>query len=143
MTNERRMQQLIQAIGSTLGGLLFKNTSGVAREVRRDGSIRPIRYGLGNISAQLNQRMKSSDLIGITTVQITPDMVGRTFGVFTAVEVKTPGWRYTGTGREVAQKFFIDKIREWGGIAGFATNPGDYSQLIKEFTDGIDNKTSN
>lgn len=56
----------------------------------------------------------SSDIIGISTVTITPEMIGRTVGVFTALEIKAP----KGIERE-AQTAFIATIRQLGGIAGF------------------------
>lgn len=78
-----------------------------------------IRFGLGNDSPRINKIFKSSDLIGVTPVVITPEMVGSTVGVFTAIECKAPGWRYSGDDREIAQKRFLDKVLELGGIARF------------------------
>lgn len=54
----------------------------------------------------------SSDLIGWTTVKITPDLVGLDIAVFTAVEVKTPDGRLSDE-----QKQFIKVVRESGGFA--------------------------
>jgi hypothetical protein len=63
----------------------------------------------------MNQRIKSSDLIGITPVLITQEMVGYRLGVFTAREIKRPGWVYTGQPREVAQQRFGDIVIAHGG----------------------------
>ncbi len=41
-----------------------------------------VRFGVGGKGG--------SDLIGITPVTVTPEMVGKKLGIFTAVEVKTP-----------------------------------------------------
>jgi len=111
------------------GGLLLRNNSGAAV----DGRGIPVRFGLGNDSAKLNKKFKSSDLIGLTPLVIRPEHVGRTWGVFTAVEVKKPGWKYTATDREKAQLFFINSIRARGGIGIFATAPGDYTNSIAGF----------
>lgn len=53
----------------------------------------------------------SSDLIGWTTVTITPEMFGKRVAVFTALEVKTP------TGRTSSEQLnFVDTVRAAGGL---------------------------
>lgn len=100
------------------GCQLMRNNSGALL----DATGRPVRYGLGNISKAHNDKIKSSDLIGFTKVVITPDMVGKTIAVFTAVEVKESTWNYQKKldARELAQLNFIVWIRKNGGLAGFA-----------------------
>ena len=73
--SEKRVEQEIMLAVSKTGGVIFKNNVGQA--YTKDGQ--PFRYGLVK---------GSSDLIGITPVTITQDMVGSTLGVFTAIEVK-------------------------------------------------------
>lgn len=68
----------------------------------------------------------SSDLIGYTTINITPDMVGRQVAIFTAVEVKTQTGRATP-----AQLNFIEQVRRAGGIAGIARTPDEARNLIQ------------
>lgn len=70
----------------------------------------------------------SSDLIGWTTMQITPDMVGHRVAVFTALEVKT------ATGRPSNEQLnFIQRVRDAGGIAGIARTPQEAQRIITEF----------
>lgn len=118
---ESLIQQAIRIEASRRGCLLLRNNSGACQ----DSTGRQIRYGLGNDSAQINKAIKSSDLIGIYPVLITPDMVGQTLGVFLAVECKRPGWYYTGTEREAAQLKFHEIVKKHGGYGLFATGPQD------------------
>lgn len=68
----------------------------------------------------------SSDLIGFKSVTITPDMVGKTVAVFTAIEVKTP------TGRPTKEQLnFIQRVQQAGGIAGIARNEHEAEYLVK------------
>lgn len=68
----------------------------------------------------------SSDLIGWTPIKITPEMVGKTIGVFTAIEVKKPGGRISKP-----QLNFIRRVNEDGGIAGIATSENEAINLIQ------------
>jgi hypothetical protein len=123
-TNITRLVMLI--ISKFTGTTIFRNNTGMGwtGEVSRlkDGSImirdpRPLHAGLCK---------GSSDLIGWTTREITPDMVGKKIAIFTAVEVK--GER----GRATAEQLnFIQRVRECGGIAGIARNPEDARNLIE------------
>ncbi len=81
----------------------------------------PIRAGLANDSMKLNAEIKSSDLILAIPRVITPSMVGGTIAQFGSVEVKKPGWRYTGTEREEAQGNWLALIQSIGGFATFST----------------------
>lgn len=115
--SEASAQQRIRLAESKRGARLWRNNVGAA--TASDG--RHIRYGLCNDSQALNRQIKSSDLIGVTPVVITPGMVGDKIGVFTAIEVKKPGWCYTATDREAAQFAWIELILGLGGIAKFST----------------------
>jgi len=62
----------------------------------------------------------SSDLIGLKSVKITPEMVGSTLAVFTAVEVKTP------TGKiSTEQISFINMVQKMGGIGIICRDEND------------------
>lgn len=93
------------------GVLLWRNNVGVLQ----DETGRPVRYGLANESKQQNEKLKSSDLIGI-----------KPNGQLVAREMKPPGWVYTGTDREVAQLAFITLILAKGGDAAFSTGPSQW-----------------
>ena len=54
----------------------------------------------------------SSDLIGISSVIVTPDMVGKRVGLFTAIECKSGP-----NGPTPSQASFINMVRDLGGIA--------------------------
>ena len=111
-----------------LGVDLWRNNNGAFQ----DETGRWVRYGLCNESAQQAKHVKSSDLIGITPVMITPDMVGQVIGVFTAIETKPTGWRLVPSDdRGLAQKKFHDIVKKAGGFAGFASTVADFRKIIK------------
>lgn len=113
---ESNIQRLIMLAASDAGVTVFRNNIGAYTTA--DGYR--IKYGVGNPGG--------SDLIGITPVTITPDMVGRTVGVFTALEVKTKTGKPTQ-----AQLNFQRVITSSGGIAGVVRSPDEALTLIKNF----------
>jgi len=127
MKSESELQQLIQLAGPMFGCILLRNNSGCLK----DSKGRLVRFGIGNVSERHNEISKSSDLIGITEIVITPDMVGKTVGVFTAIEVKREDWQPRGDKREKAQQAFIDWVIARGGIAGFANSVERFKQILK------------
>ncbi len=80
-------------------GRIFRNNTGSV--VTQDGRF--ITFGLC---------VGSSDLIGWTEIEITPEMVGQKLAVFTAVEVKKKGKKPSKE-----QLNFIRIVSEAGGIA--------------------------
>lgn len=126
---ESQIQQEIQLEAARLDCILLRNNSGALPD--RQG--REVRFGLGNISKKYSEQMKSSDLIGLKRVVITPDMVGRTLAVFTAVEVKDSDWKYsTSDKRAVAQKNFIEWVLAMGGFAGFAKSVEEFRAILRK-----------
>ena len=125
--SEARVQQEIRLSATLTGSNLWRNNVGALKDERGI----PVRYGLANDSSAMNKSLKSSDLIGATPITITPDMVGQTVAVFTSIEVKEEGWRYTGNKREVAQKRWIDLVRSMGGFAGFASSVADFLEIVR------------
>jgi len=125
---ESPVQQRIRLAAAYRGIELWRNNSGALQDPRTG---RLVRFGLANESAALNARIKSSDLIGITPVTIKPDMVGKTLGVFTAIECKESGWHLTPSDeRGHAQAAFHSIVRAAGGIAGFVTCEEDFIMLL-------------
>jgi len=120
--SEAAAQQRIRLEAGRRGMRLWRNNNGACMDAKTD---RMIRYGLANDSKQMNTKLKSSDLIGIIPVQITPAHIGHTVGMFASVEVKKPGWKYTGNGREKAQLAWLEMVATFGGYAKFATGEGD------------------
>jgi len=107
---------------------LFRNNVGMAwagKTVNRDdkkrlltlSNFRPFHAGLTK---------GSSDLIGWTSVEITPEMVGKKVAVFTAIEAKTGRTRTTE-----AQQNFLNAVRDSGGISGIARIPEDVGKIIE------------
>lgn len=96
---------------SRLGLRLLRNNRGMFYTLDKK---RMVRAGLEADGA--------SDLIGITTITVTPEMVGQEIGVFTAVEVKEPNWQRPQDDHEREQENFIEQIRKRGGIAFFINN---------------------
>lgn len=126
--NESEIQQKIQIEGPYHNCQLLRNNSGALKNNR--GEV--VRYGLGNISSKHNKQMKSSDLIGFTTKVITPDMIGKTVAIFTAVEVKAEHFN-TSDERIIAQQNFINWVVRHGGIAGFAKSVDDFKVILKSW----------
>lgn len=120
-TPEARVQDEARLLASKMGWRLFRNNVGVLKDERGV----PVRYGICNDSPAMNKRIKSSDLIGIRPVVITPDMVGSTIGQFVAREVKKAGWKYKGTEHEQAQLAFGTLIIGLGGDFKFYSGEGD------------------
>jgi len=129
MKDENEVQAEIQTQAMYHGCNLMRNNCGAAK----DETGRVVRYGLGNISKKHQDRIASSDLIGITKVVITPEMVGQTLGVFTAVEVKKEAWNPNKKfdKRETAQSNFINWVVSMGGFAGFANGVDKIKTILR------------
>lgn len=88
---------------------------------------RPITIGLGMPDGK--PLVGASDLIGWTTVEITPEMVGRRVAVFTGIETKESG----GGHQRPDQINFVDQLRAAGGIAGFAHTPAVAQAIVHDW----------
>lgn len=116
--SEARVASDVRLAASRAGVALWRNNSGAMTDAE---SGRLVRFGLGNESAAINSRWKSSDLIGIAPG-----------GRFVAVETKRPGWKLTpGDKRGQAQAAFIQSVQGLGGLAGFASGADDLERILK------------
>jgi hypothetical protein len=67
-----------------------------------------------------------ADLGGLTAVQVTPAMIGRTLGVYLACEVKAGRARPTAE-----QAAFLEMVQHLGGRAGVARSVEDAGAIIR------------
>lgn len=111
METETTLLKNIQVALSDIGSRVFRNNVGVA-----DYDGHKVVYGLAP---------GSSDLIGWTPVDITPEMVGRTLAVFTAIEVKTTRGRVSE-----AQDKFLKRVERDGGFAVLARSETEAVQGV-------------
>lgn len=79
-------------------------------------------YGLGSHAGEVFAG--SSDAIGLHSITITPDMVGRQVGVFVAIEAKDQGQLTP------AQRTFLTVVHQAGGIAGVAHSVDEARRII-------------
>lgn len=113
---------------SRRGVPLWRNNNGAMKIENR-----MVRFGLGNTSKRVNEGWKSSDAIGIRPTLIEQQHIGRTMGVFLAVEAKEPGWKLTpGDEHGQAQNNFIQSVRTFGGVAGFASSVTDLERILND-----------
>ena len=90
---------------------LFRNNVGLFKTI--DG--RTVRTGLCK---------GSSDIIGWTSLEVTPEMVGMNVALFTAIEVKDK------SKATEEQLHFISVVKDAGGIAGIAHSPAEAMDLL-------------
>jgi hypothetical protein len=93
------------ALGREPDCVVWRNNVGVAQFFSEQ--VQRVEYGLCEGSA---------DLIGITSLVVTPEMVGKKLGRFTALELKRVGAR-TEKGRAEKQRLFRELVLKLGGHA--------------------------
>lgn len=111
-SDEAKVQNDIRIACGAGPARLWRNNTGALK----DAAGRLVRYGLCP---------GSSDLIGLRQITITPDMVGQTVAVFTAIEVKDRG-RATPE-----QQAFITMVQAAGGLAGIARSVDDARTILR------------
>ena len=72
-----------------------------------------------------------SDLIGITPHTITQEDVGKTIGVFTALEIKKPKGQ-TQKERRENQGNYLRLINRLGGLGAIVKSPEDAEAVVKD-----------
>lgn len=119
--SESRQQSLVLLESAQKGAVLLRNNVGALKDQRGV----PVRYGLANTSHDLNEVLKSSDLIGIEPVRIEQHHVGTIFGRFLSIEMKHEGWEFNPNDtHEVAQNNWHEYVISYGGRSFFCTGPG-------------------
>lgn len=126
------MRRIMLAVGGMKNVRIFRNNTGTGwvgervAQYREKGETflvlkdpRPLKTGLC---------LGSSDLIGFTTVTISPEMIGRKIAIFTALEVKTKTGRATKEQRD-----FVNLINTFGGLAGIPRNEQDAVGIVQQY----------
>lgn len=112
MTESEILYQIRLSFGDCPDVRLFRNNCGALHD--RGGRL--VHYGLAP---------GSSDLIGLRTVTVTPEMVGRQLAVFIGVECKTNKGRATEE-----QESFLHMLEQRGALAGIARSVDDAKRII-------------
>lgn len=118
--SEGAVQAAVRLEAASKGVRLFRNNVGAMIDSRGV----PVRYGLANDSKQVNEAIKSADLIGWRPLIVRPDMIGQCVALFVSRECKKVGWHYTGDAHEQAQLAWAQLVTSGGGDAAFCTGTG-------------------
>lgn len=124
MSETATKSEIMLAVGRE--SRLFKNPVGngwMGKVIAEKGDTVTL-AGARRVAYGLN--VGSSDLVGWTSLLITPDHVGRILAIFSAIEVKKPGGRHPVTDE---QEKFLAAVRRAGGFAGIARSP-EQARLI-------------
>lgn len=112
MTESEILYAIRLALGTMPDVRLFRNNIGSFK----DRTGRWVQYGLAPGSA---------DLIGLRTVTITPEMVGREVALFIGIECKTDKGRISEE-----QESFLRMLEQRGALAGIARSVDDAKRII-------------
>jgi hypothetical protein len=125
LTLEADVQNQIQMELSHGNCRLFRINSGSfwgGKVIAHDGK----RLLLENPTKVMGAKAGTSDLLGVVSVFITPQMVGQTFGRFVAIEVKKPGEK-----PKPHQEQFLAIMRSLGALAGSAQSVAEAVAIIE------------
>lgn len=110
---ETALTRLLLLEASKIGVTLFRNNTGRLP----DATGRWVQYGLA---------VGSPDLVGWQSVTITPEHVGMTLAVFTAVEVKTAEGRL-----RPEQRAFLAALQRAGARCGVVRSVEDLTTICR------------
>ena len=135
MRDEQAIQNKIRLKIAKFGTFFRVNVgqSWVGSKVQRFSAPQTMNVNAGDILLREGRPFKTglatgtSDILGMTRVTVTPDMVGQTVAVFTAIEVKAVGGKPTE-----AQEQFINHINTAGGFAGIASTEEEALEIIRQ-----------
>lgn len=107
-----------------------------------DGSVliksaRSIAIGFADTSG--DPIVGATDLNGWTTVEVTPEMVGRRIAVYTAIETKNS----KGGHKRAGQINFVDQAAAAGAIAGFANSKESALAIVNNWICSVGAKKIN
>ena len=119
---------------------MFPNEIGTALQGRPQFVSKPgmIKVDKGDVVIRRFQRVPygllpgSGDRIGWSTIEITPEMVGRRVAVFTSAEGKVGSDRMSAEQRQ-----WHEAVREAGGVSVEVREPGDLARGVEAFVDGL------
>lgn len=126
MSDTPFLHRIMMAIGARPGVRVFRQNVGLGwfgeLVAKRGGRVvldnaRPLHAGLVR---------GSGDLIGWTSIEITPAMVGQRVAIFTSLEAKEGGGRPSRD-----QRTWMENVKEAGGIAGIVRSEADARALIE------------
>lgn len=101
-------QQILADLGGDPKMRIFNNPVGSGWVGKLPDRLRRLRFGLCPGSA---------DLIGLRSVVVTPDLVGKRVAIFVALEVKDK------TSARANQRAFREMVADLGGIAAVVRSP--------------------
>jgi hypothetical protein len=107
-------------LGTEPDCVFYRNNVGQAEFVSPNGQVSRVQYGLC---------VGSSDLISLVSVTITPEMVGKVIGRFTALELKVEGGR-TERDREEKQRMFRNLVNRYGGYSQVITDSQQVTEAL-------------
>lgn len=117
---ETNVQRDVRLEYAYAGKYLYRNNRGAGR--MDTGTY--VRWGLANDSKALGDAVKSADLIGWESIEITPVMVGARIARFLSVECKRESWEWKGTLEEMAQLKWAALVNSEGGRAVITNKVG-------------------